>query len=259
MKAPAFEAHRGVSRFCPENTLAAFREAARLGYDMIELDPKFTADGVCVLCHDRTVNRTARNADGSELTTPDLRVDSLTFGELRKLDFGLFMGEDFRGEKCPSLDETLAFALDAKIPLKFDNVLQSFPAVQRDSFFETVRRMKAEAVTSVTASKIAFLKEARAAIPDIAVHYDGPVTDEILAELSSFLPPEKLTVWLRFDNRRTAWNKNKPVDETSAALVKRYAKLGVWILTDRDEYDKAASLGADLVETDGSLSPADLA
>lgn len=53
------EAHRGVSAYYPENTLAAFTAAKKLGYGMIELDTKFTADNRCVCLHDKSINRTA--------------------------------------------------------------------------------------------------------------------------------------------------------------------------------------------------------
>ena len=46
------QAHRGVSTDCPENTMAAFREAVSQGYDVIEFDPKFTRDGEIVVLHD---------------------------------------------------------------------------------------------------------------------------------------------------------------------------------------------------------------
>ena len=43
---PLCVAHRGASARAPENTLAAFREAIRLGADAIELDVQLSADGV---------------------------------------------------------------------------------------------------------------------------------------------------------------------------------------------------------------------
>ena len=77
MKAYILEAHRGVSTEYPENTLCALRAAARQGYGMVEVDPRFTADGHCVLLHDPTLNRTARNADGTPLSQPT-PLDSLS-------------------------------------------------------------------------------------------------------------------------------------------------------------------------------------
>ena len=65
MKNIKLQAHRGVSSDCPENTMAAFRCAALQGYDVIELDPDYTKDGKIVILHDKTLNRTARKADGT--------------------------------------------------------------------------------------------------------------------------------------------------------------------------------------------------
>ena len=55
---PARCAHRGAGKLAPENTLAAIRHGAALGYRMFEFDVKLSADGVLVLMHDPTVDRT---------------------------------------------------------------------------------------------------------------------------------------------------------------------------------------------------------
>lgn len=52
-------AHRGASGYLPENTLPAFRKAAELGADGVELDIQMTKDGEIVVCHDETINRTS--------------------------------------------------------------------------------------------------------------------------------------------------------------------------------------------------------
>ena len=62
------QAHRGVSTDAPENPMAAFRLAVEQGYDIIEFDPKYTKDDVCVILHDRTLNRTGRIAGKASVT-----------------------------------------------------------------------------------------------------------------------------------------------------------------------------------------------
>lgn len=69
-------AHRGEHLRNPENTLAAFREALRVGADFIELDVRTTADGKLILMHDATVDRTT-NGKGE--------VAKMTFGAIRAL------------------------------------------------------------------------------------------------------------------------------------------------------------------------------
>lgn len=51
-------AHRGGAAYAPENTMVAFRNAVRLGVDQLEADSQLSADGVLVLIHDDTLDRT---------------------------------------------------------------------------------------------------------------------------------------------------------------------------------------------------------
>ena len=89
-------AHRGLSRRFPENTLLAFREALALGVDGIEFDVHATSDGVPIVIHDRSLERTT-NGDGY--------VDEIPLEGVRTFDAG-------RGERVPTLAETLALIGD---------------------------------------------------------------------------------------------------------------------------------------------------
>jgi len=91
-------AYRGASNTFPENTLAAFREAIRLGAHMIEMDVCFTKDRQLVLMHDVTVDRTT-NGSGT--------VSELTLEEIKRLDAGSWKSSQFEGEEVPTLEEVL--------------------------------------------------------------------------------------------------------------------------------------------------------
>ncbi len=91
-------AHRGGAATHPENTLPAFAEAVRLGAHMIELDVAISRDGVLVLMHDATVNRTT---DGKG------KVNDLTLEELKRLDAGAWKDRRFAGTRVPTLAEAL--------------------------------------------------------------------------------------------------------------------------------------------------------
>src|SRR5207253_2334842 len=59
---PLVWAHRGASCAAPENTLAAFRLAAELGADGVELDAQRCATGEVVVLHDESLGRTTGHA-----------------------------------------------------------------------------------------------------------------------------------------------------------------------------------------------------
>lgn len=92
-------AHRGAMSTFPENTIPAFMEAVRLGAQMIEFDVQLTKDGVLVLMHDATVDRTT-NGKG--------RIADLTLAEVMKLDAGEKMNKLFQGTRIPTFEEALA-------------------------------------------------------------------------------------------------------------------------------------------------------
>jgi glycerophosphoryl diester phosphodiesterase len=92
---PYIIAHRGSMDRCPENTMAAFRQALADGADVLETDVRLSADGAVVCLHDATVDRTT---DGSG------RVDRLSLHEIRRLDASGGKS-DYRGERVPTLLE----------------------------------------------------------------------------------------------------------------------------------------------------------
>jgi glycerophosphoryl diester phosphodiesterase len=81
-------AHRGASAVRPENTLAAFEEAIRIGVDAIEMDLHLTRDGRLAVLHDDLVR-----LDGDWHF-----VTELSFDQLQRLDVGA-------GQRVPSLGE----------------------------------------------------------------------------------------------------------------------------------------------------------
>jgi glycerophosphoryl diester phosphodiesterase len=91
-------AHRGGANLAPENTLAAFRQAIDLGVDMIEIDVHLSKDGHIMVIHDFTLDRT---------TTGKGKIADMTLKQIRKYDAGVKFNEKFRGEKVPTLDETM--------------------------------------------------------------------------------------------------------------------------------------------------------
>ncbi len=109
---PMVIAHRGGKALRPENTLAAFRHALRLGVPMLEFDMVVTADNEVVIHHDLRVNREiCRVAEGK--SAPFALIRELTLAQVRAFDCGLGPRPEFPrwqpapGAGIPTLREVL--------------------------------------------------------------------------------------------------------------------------------------------------------
>ncbi|MCJ8011326.1 glycerophosphodiester phosphodiesterase [Paenibacillus sp. KQZ6P-2] len=98
-------AHRGSSKICPENTMAAFRKALEQGATGIETDVQLTKDGQLVLIHDETLER---------ITSGTGWVKDHTLKELKNLDAGGKFDSAFQDERIPLLDELLELVKDTE-------------------------------------------------------------------------------------------------------------------------------------------------
>jgi len=145
--------HRGASAYAPENTVAAFEEAIRLGAKGVEFDLRMTADGVMVAVHDETIDRTTQ-ATG--------KVAEQTWTRLRQLDAGSHFHPRFAGTRIPSLQETLLAiglyvrpVIDLKIELPWDELIA------------TLRRFNLEQKALITSANPQWLTAVRKASRDV--------------------------------------------------------------------------------------------
>lgn len=115
-------AHRGGGILAPEHTLVAYENALNVGADVIEFDLLATSDGVIVILHDTTVDRTT---DGSGT------VRDMTYAEIRELDAGYRYTPDggatypWRGKglRIPRLEEALDLFAGVPTMVEFKQVL----------------------------------------------------------------------------------------------------------------------------------------
>jgi len=89
-------AHRGACALAPENTISSFELAVTHQTDAVELDAKLSKDGVVMVIHDPTLERTT-NGSG--------KVNEHTLAELKALDAGSKFNTKYAGEKIPTLEE----------------------------------------------------------------------------------------------------------------------------------------------------------
>lgn len=103
--------HRGANRVAPQNTLDAFKRSIQYKADGFETDVHMTSDGIPVICHNYSVDKTS---DGKG------DIASRTLEQLKKLDFGSYFHHSFKGTRIPTLEEFLT--LSEKANLKVLNI-----------------------------------------------------------------------------------------------------------------------------------------
>ena len=152
-------AHRGASGDAPENTLAAFHLAVEQGADGIELDVRLTRDGVPVVIHDRTIDRT---------TSGSGKVGTLTLAEVKRLDAGSWFSPAHKGEQIPTLDEVFnvlpkGFLINVEMKVRGPGTVRLATSVST-----TIQRHARTETTLIASFNPAALWVARRTAPEIA-------------------------------------------------------------------------------------------
>ena len=239
---PLLVAHRGGAGLAPENTLEAFRSAVdRWSADMIELDVRLSRDGVVVVVHDPTVERTT---DGIG------PVAGLSLAELEELDAGYRFvdpegGFPFRGKgvKIPTLEEVLRelpetrFTVEVKAPGAWEAAVR------------VVRAEGAERRVVMASAERHFVSEIR---------FDGAVSADrrtlFRAWLSARLPVRRLRRCFTDADLFQAPAKWRGLTVASRRFVRAAHALNipvqVWTVNDPTEMRRLLALDVDGIQSD---------
>lgn len=162
-----FEAHRGISNRFPENTLLAFNEAAKAAehYQGLETDVQRTKDGVLVIMHDNTIDRTT-NGTG--------KVSDYTWEELSKFEIngGFGWNKKFAGKlRIPLFTDYLHICREAGlIPyvelkcLTDEGIIQTIETLHKEGFSDdeyvltSFKRHYLEVAANYSAAKREYMK-----------------------------------------------------------------------------------------------------
>jgi glycerophosphoryl diester phosphodiesterase len=245
LPAPWLVAHRGGSALAPENTLAAFEQAAALGADAIETDVRLTADGAVVVFHDDDTGR---------LTGARGTIESRALDEVRRLDAGHGFTRDgrtfpfrARGVLVPTFAEALArfprmrFNVDAKLD---DAALAE--ALARD-----VRAARAEDRVCVGSFFDAQAERLGTLLPDCCRYLpQEAATCHVLAALSGN-PADGCP---RGYDLADLPHRMNDMTVVTPAVVEHFHGLGmpvhVWTVDDEAEMRALLALGVDGIVTD---------
>lgn len=218
---PLLLAHRGDSSRAPENTWPAFESALQIPVELIELDYQQSADGVPIVIHDATLDRTTDAAE--QLGRPGLRVAELPAAQLVRLDAGAWREPEFAGTRLSPLAEVLA-RLTSRVCVMVER--KSGDAA---TLIALLRGLDCVDKVTVQAFDWGFLRDCRALAPELCLGAlgEGPLTAATVQEIRGF------------GARIVGWNQR---DLTAAAIeAVRAAGLHPWSWT-IDDPDRAREL-----------------
>lgn len=240
---PRLYGHRGAAGIAPENTLPSFRRAVADGARYLELDVHATRDGVVVVIHDPTLDRTT---DGSG------EVRALSFDELRRHDAGFRFesagGHPYRGRgvRVPALEELLD-ELPA-VPLNVE-IKQAEPPIE-DAVVRLLERRAALARVVLAAEDHAIMERIRARAPQAATSASYAETRAFFegcfaGALEGFASPARaLQVPARYESFELV------TPRTLAAAHALGLEMHVWTVNEEVEIERLLRLGVDGVMSD---------
>jgi glycerophosphoryl diester phosphodiesterase len=240
---PRVFGHRGAAGVAPENTLVSFERAVHDGAGILELDVHATRDGVVVVLHDHTLERTT-NGTGA--------VRQVDFADLRHYDAGFrFEAEGkhpFRGRglRVPSLEEVVeAFP---RVPLNIE-IKQAEPAIET-AVVELLARHGALDRVLLAAEDDRIMHRIRRCAPDVPTSaaygeardfFERCFTDR----LGDYAPVARA---LQIPPR--ASDVELVGAETVAAAHRCGLEMHVWTINDEHEMIRLLELGVDGVMSD---------
>ena len=218
-------AHRGSSRYAPENTLSALYQAISDGADYAEIDAQETADGVVVLLHDTDLMRIAG------LST---KIWEAKFDDLRRVDAGSWFSPEFAGEQIPTLEEALLVAgrrIGLNIEIKFNGHDQQLA----ERVVELIRKAGYTSHCVISSLNQQGLARVRELAPEIRI---GQIVTVAVGDVT------KLDVDFLSMNQ----------DQVTAAQVRINRRAGlathVWTINDPDDMATMLDYGVDNIITD---------
>jgi glycerophosphoryl diester phosphodiesterase len=161
---PLVFAHQGAENLFPSNTMYAFEQSVRMGVDVLDTDMHMTRDGVLILMHDQTVDRTT-NGSGA--------VRDLTLVEIQQLDagyaFSLDGGQSFpyrgAGFSVPTLEALFQAFPDKRFGIE---IKQTDPLPTAQRFCDLIRQYKMQDSVLVSSFRQENMEAFRQTCPEVA-------------------------------------------------------------------------------------------
>ncbi len=229
-KHPLVIAHRGGSKWAPENTIAAFAKSLDAHADGVELDIHRCKSGELVVIHDETLERTT---DGKGF------VKDKTLDELKKLSAGRWFDEQFAAEKLPVLDEVLKLANGKMIVnIEIKNSPIEYPGIE-DDLAKVLQDYKYPDKILISSFDHELIRRVHKKMPQYQVAF---LDAGIVADVGDYADKIGAKAW------------NAGFSELRADAVERAHKAGlavnVWTVDGHKKWNEAVDMKVDGIVTD---------
>ncbi|MGE0723596.1 MAG: glycerophosphodiester phosphodiesterase family protein [Alphaproteobacteria bacterium] len=213
--------HRGARNLWPENSLSGFRRTAALGIEAVEFDVHMARDGVPVVIHDPSLDRTAHGTGW---------VAARTSTELAAVPL-----RDAGGEGVPTLDAVLGVfaggATELQVEIKTDGGGSPYPGLER-AVIDRIRARGLAGRARITCFVPAVLEAARAVWPEAPLVAS---LDRRSAEMLGGLEPA-IDRFLAFGDCCIAIERTLLAPELDRCLARIGPdRLGAWVPNDRED------------------------
>ncbi|QQO09908.1 glycerophosphodiester phosphodiesterase [Breznakiella homolactica] len=228
----ALMAHRGWPWEWPENSLLSFRKALDIGADNLEFDVRLSRDGIPMIMHDATLERTAGSTGAvGDLTYDELKQARITFTK---------SGRPVPGEPVPSLEETFRLLLEYP-EVVINCEIKDYSPECTEKCITLCRDMGLLPRTSFTCFDYGVLQRIKSIDPSINVQ-GFPL------DMMTSVPPDISAGETLFDYIGVEYGK------ATKEAIQRYKELGlvtgVWVVNDTKEIDRCRELGVAILTTD---------
>ncbi len=242
-------AHRGDWRNAPENSLLAFKYAMEMGVDIVELDLNKTKDGVIVIMHDQTIDRTT-NGKGKP---GDYTLNELKQFHLRN-GLGRVTGNTIptlaevmqliKGRILVNLDKSYPYYAEAYAVLKATGTLRQ-ALFKTDMLYADVRKQYPALLDSITFMAV--------------VDLDKPGAKQIITDYQQHIKPVAFELNFKTDTSKLLYN-NRFINQNGSKIWinSLWASLNaghdddtaVEMGNTKDSWDWLIAHGATIIQTD---------
>ncbi|EHQ25921.1 glycerophosphodiester phosphodiesterase family protein [Mucilaginibacter paludis] len=242
-------AHRGDWRNAPENSLAAFKNAIKMGVDIIELDLAQTKDGVIVIMHDQTIDRTT-NGKGKpgDFTLSEIKSFRLKNGLGRVTDHTIPTLQEVmllvKGKVLINLDKSYPYYNEAYAILKNTGTLKQ-AIFKTDERYAEVKKRYPSILDSITFMAV--------------IDLDKPDARQILTNYQQYMHPVAFELNFKTDTS-SLLRDNKFINTNGSRIWinSLWASLNAGHDDDtavdkgntRDSWDWLIAHGATMIQTD---------